>query len=96
MTTRCLIGVDVAFPREADAAMAVIAEEEIDPTTKITAIAINDKRHPVEIIFFHFSWNYIKQASLGNISNKHLELPLDCRYDCSNYYGVMYLGRNLS
>ena len=86
MTTRCLIGVDVDFPREADAAMAGIAEEEIEPTTKITAIAINDKRHPVEIIFFHFSWNYIKQAPQAIYQIKHLELPLDCRYDCSNYY----------
>jgi hypothetical protein len=74
MTTRCLIGVDVDFPREADTAMAVIAEEEIEPTTKMTGIAINNKRHPFEIIFFQFSWNYIKQASHGNISNKHLEV----------------------
>jgi len=56
MTTRCLIGVVVDFPREADVVMAVIAEEEIEPTTKITAIAINDKRHPLEIIFLRFSW----------------------------------------
>jgi hypothetical protein len=64
MTTRCLIGVVVVFPKEElmieDAAMAVIVEEEIEPTTKITKIAINNKRHPLEIIFFH-----------GNILNKH-------------------------
>jgi hypothetical protein len=46
----------VDFPREADAAMTVITEEEIEPTTKITEIAINNKRHPLEIIFLRFSW----------------------------------------
>ena len=53
MITRCFIGVDVDFPREADAAMTVITEEEIEPTTKITEIAINNKRIPLEIIYFY-------------------------------------------
>jgi len=51
------MGVVVAFPKEelivADAAMTVIAEEEIEPTTKITEIAINNKWYPIEIIFIH-------------------------------------------
>jgi len=64
-----LIGVVVVFPdcteeelRIGGVAMAVIIEEEIEPTIKIMEIAINNKRHLLEIIFFTFSWNYIKQT----------------------------------
>jgi len=57
----------VVFPREdADAAIVAIAEE-IDPTAKITEIDISKKRHPLEIIFLHFSCNYIKRISHENI-----------------------------
>jgi hypothetical protein len=52
MTTRCLIGVDVVFPV---AAMAVIEEDETEPTTKISDITNNDKGLLKKIILIDFS-----------------------------------------
>jgi hypothetical protein len=49
-----LIGVDVVFP-VADAAMAVIEEDETEPTTKISDITNNDKRLLQKIILIDFS-----------------------------------------
>jgi hypothetical protein len=53
-----LIGVVVVFPKEglmiADAVMAVIDEDEIEPTVKITDITINNKKLLHEIIFIYF------------------------------------------
>jgi len=89
MTTICLIGVVVVFPKEADAAMAVIIEEEIGPTTKITGIAINNKRHPLEIMFFRFSWNYIKQTSQGIYKKTPAELLLYLLQNCRNYIAAI-------
>jgi hypothetical protein len=43
MTTRCLIGVDVVFS-VADVAVAVIDEDEAEPTTKISNMTSNDNR----------------------------------------------------
>jgi hypothetical protein len=68
MTTRCLIGVDVVFSKEglmmADVAMAAIDEDEIEPTTKITDIAINNKvMH--EIIFIYFEHSLSDQVYTG-------------------------------
>ncbi len=54
MTTRCLIGVDVVFPI-ADAAMAVIEEDETETTTKISDITNIDKRVVQKIILIGFS-----------------------------------------
>jgi hypothetical protein len=49
-----LIGVVVVFP-VVDAAMAVIDEDETEPTNKITDITSNDKRLLKKIILIDFS-----------------------------------------
>lgn len=53
MTTRCLIGVVVAVFSVAEAAMAEIDDNETEPTTKISNIAIDDERpfHKIMLSF---------------------------------------------